>query len=702
MNSVRMRAGALVLLTSGLLLIPTLATADLLLYEDELSPGWYDWSWGTNRSSETTKTRVKSGDSSLAVQFTEGWGGLSARRVAPLKTGAYISLRFWVYGQLGGKPVNVTIQTTDDADDGPAFSFTPTANIWREIVIPMSTLGNPTQIQRINFREPSGSGNPPTFYLDQVRLATKTIPLSLSINTQQERHVISPYIYGISTYDVTDKEMTFWKSLKLPIARFGGNLTSRYNWKLDTTNAAADWFYENVKLSDATVLPNDSAANRFIVQNRQANRQSLLTIPMLSYVAKNATACGFSINKYGPQQYADEWRSDCGNGVDPDGQYIQANKPTDTSTTASPAFVSEWVTYLKKRFGAGNQTGVRFYSLDNEPDLWHETHRDVSPTAVSYNKLRDLTYRYANAVKTADPTAATIGPTMASWNAYWHSPYDIQRDDLATPDDRNAHGGVAMVPWYLQQMKAYEQTNNRRILDYLDLHYYPAAANIAMEPAGNAATQALRLRSTRALWDPNYVDESWLLEAGIEGAVINLIPRMRNWVKTAYPGTKLSISEYNWGGLEHINGALTQADVLGIFGREGLNMAQIFGPPKPTEPGAFAFRMFRNYNGKGGQFGSISVSAKSTDSDQLAVYAAQEATTSALTVMVINKSTKSVSAPLKLAGFTPTEDAQVWRYSAARPGAIQSLPTQRVSATGWTVSLPKESITLFRLQGEVQ
>ena len=90
---------------------------------------------------------------------------------------------------------------------------------------------------------------------------------------------------------------------------------------------------------------------------------------------------------------------------------------------------------------------------------------------------------------------------------------------------------------------------------------------------------------------------------------------MQEWVDANYPGTKLAITEYNWGGLEHINGALAQADVLGIFGREGLDLATLWGPPDDTEPGAYAFRMYRNYDGTGSGFGDTSVKAASADQD---------------------------------------------------------------------------------------
>ena len=73
---------------------------------------------------------------------------------------------------------------------------------------------------------------------------------------------------------------------------------------------------------------------------------------------------------------------------------------------------------------------------------------------------------------------------------------------------------------------------------------------------------------------------------------------MKDWVTNNYPGTKTAITEYNWGGQEHINGALAQADILGIFGREGLDLGTLWGPPDPVKqlPGLNAFLVYRNYD----------------------------------------------------------------------------------------------------------
>ena len=266
------------------------------------------------------------------------------------------------------------------------------------------------------------------------------------------------------------------------------------------------------------------------------------------------------------------------------------------------SFFQLWLRHLTQTYGLAEAGGVRYYNLDNEPMLWHLTHRDVHPQPVGYDEIRDRTFEYAAALKVVDPGAQTLGPSVWGWMAYFTSALDVVQGSLPdTGSDRNAHGGLDFIPWYLAEMKRYEQEHGLRLLDYLDLHYYPQAQGVALSPAGDEAAQALRLRATRSLWDPDYPDESWI------GEVVQLIPRMRQWVDEYYPGTKLAITEYNFGGLEHINGALAQAEVLGIFGREGLDLATLWAPPALEEPGAFAFRMYRNYDGAGGQFGDLSL-----------------------------------------------------------------------------------------------
>ena len=669
---------------------PAQAAADLTIYDDALASGWVDWSWdGTYNFSNASP--VHAGSASVAATFEAAWAGLYLHADPAISTSGYSAISFWVHGGAGGGQ-SIAVAVNFGAS---TYEFTAPAGSWSQVTIPLADLGSPAAITDLTWQDTTG-GAQPTFYLDDIILvgdnstSTPTLPPgtgpALSVNAAASRHDISPYIYGMN---FTDENLA--EELGLPVRRWGGNHTSRYNWELDITNQGMDWYYENYQED-----PAHTRLEQFLEQDLRTETRSLVTMPLMGWTPKNdPLACGFSIAKYGAQDDNDwEWRPDCGNGLS-GGVNVVGNDPLDTSYATTPAYVSDWIANLVSVYGTAAQGGVLFYGLDNEPMLWYDTHRDVHPQPTSYDELRDKTYAIAAAIKAADPSAQTVGPVLWGWTAYFWSALDFTSGGSwwLNPPDRNAHGGMAFSAWYLQQMQDYETQNGVRILDYLDLHYYPQANGVSLSPAGNADTQALRLRSTRALWDPTYEDESWIGGAA-EGPYVRLIPRMQEWVDAYYPGTKLAMTEYNWGGLEHINGALAQADVLGIFGREGMDLANLWDPPTSGQPGAYAFRIYLNYDGLGHGFGETGVQASSTDQGQLAIYAAERTADGALTLVIINKTANAFTSTVSLAGFTPAASAQVFRYSAVNLNAIVQQPDQAVTASGFTADFPANSITL--------
>ena len=94
------------------------------------------------------------------------------------------------------------------------------------------------------------------------------------------------------------------------------------------------------------------------------------------------------------------------------------------------------------------------------------------------------------------------------------------------------------------------------------------------------------------------------------------------------------------------------------------------GPPEIDDPGTFAFRMYRNYDGLGSAFGETSVRANSADQGQLAIYAARRGGDGALTLMVINKTGQALTSTVVLTGFVPAPRTWVYRYSASDLDAI--------------------------------
>ena len=203
--------------------------------------------------------------------------------------------------------------------------------------------------------------------------------ITLTVDVTADRKPISPDIYGIN---FADEGLA--QALDLPVDRWGGNSTSRYNWQTDISNHASDWYFENIKETNATDLPADSWVNRFIAQDRRTGTDTILTMPMSGYVSNdNDLACSFKVSEFGAQQRTDvPWRPNCGNGVRTNGTPIAGNNPLDTSIAVNPSFVTGWINDLTGRYGNAGNGGVRFYALDNEPDLWFETHRDVAPIGL--------------------------------------------------------------------------------------------------------------------------------------------------------------------------------------------------------------------------------------------------------------------------------------------------------------------------------
>ncbi len=118
---------------------------------------------------------------------------------------------------------------------------------------------------------------------------------ALSVDAGADRHAISPYIYGMN---FADEGLA--AELQLPLRRFGGNATTRYNWQNDTSNHASDWYFENIPNDNPNpaALPDGSSSDRFVDQDRRTGTATLLTVPLIGWTPKaRAVACGFGVEQ---------------------------------------------------------------------------------------------------------------------------------------------------------------------------------------------------------------------------------------------------------------------------------------------------------------------------------------------------------------------------------------------------------------------
>ncbi len=192
-------------------------------------------------------------------------------------------------------------------------------------------------------------------------------------------------------------------------------------------------------------------------------------------------------------------------------------------------------------------------------------------------------------------------------------------DSSAANSDYNTHSQTYYYPWLLQQLYAYQQQDRHAA------HRHADAFTVITQTPGDSddslTGQQTRNRETRILWDPTFQDPSWYGDIGINGRVLNWIPTMKAMVSQYYPGLQIGCTEYNWGDEPNLNGATTQADVLGIYGREGFDLATRWTVAKNTgtTPTTYyvtylASQIYRNYDGRNSTFGDTSVEASVAES----------------------------------------------------------------------------------------
>ncbi len=504
----------------------------------------------------------------------------------------------------------------------------------------------------------------------------------VTIDPTADAHAISPLIYGMNY--ASSAQIS---SGGVSVTRWGGHSTSRYNYLIDVTNLGADYYFENVPgcwtasrtyCAPPPSNPTDqSDANAFLQAASSAGVTALFTIPTIGWVARGPAKyghpfdCGCPKSAVPTQDSFDSFDSNCGSGTS-GGAPVTCPAPTTTSTAVDPSFANGWASYLVGRFGPSN--GKRIYALDDEPALWNSFHHDVRPTRLGYDELWQRMRDYSVALLNADPTAKISGPAEWGWSNYFCSDADgISAGCSASSPDRAAHGGTELVAWLLDQAAAYEKTSGRRVLHYLDLHY---------APQGGSPPEI-----TRSLWDATYVDPSWIADK------IRLIPRMRDWVGAHYPGTKIAISEYDFGHHDEPVGAITYAEVLGIFGREGVDLATAVSPPATTEAAFGAFKLFRNYDGAGAAFEATSVRATVSGTGVVA-YAAMGPTR--MTVVLVNEATTPASVDVKVGAFVASGAA---RFFTGNGGTITKQVDPTLSAGSASVTVPGVSFALLEIAG---
>ncbi len=533
---------------------------------------------------------------------------------------------------------------------------------------------------------------------NNTMLSNADLSIDVQVDVQSTGRSISPLIYGLAS----GAEPDYYRDLGTTFIRWGGNQVTRHNWEINASNAGSDWLFANVPHSKPGEGPG-AAADLFIETNKSLGADGVLTIPAIGYVAKDGD------NNTRSQNVPAESGPPLGPGAEAIPGYDPATNQGATSIKSYSrkgqpfsyppdlgdyaVYQDEWIAYLTEKHGRAEEGGLRYYSIDNEPDLWAETHRDIHPARMGYDGMLAMFKEYAEAIKTVDSSASIVAPELSGVTAFYYSALDRGNDRFNTHVDRSAHDGMPFLPWFLDQVRRYDQHQGRRSLDVVSVHHYPQGGEFSDEDIGrDVDTNARRLRSTQQLWNFNYTDESWIRRT--EAYNLALIPRLKGWVNLYYPGTKIGITEWNYGADDTVNGALAIADVLGIFGREGVDIAAYWRFPKPGTPGASAFKLYGNYDNCGRHFGDEVLETKTSNHLTLSAFSSRDSHSGDILIMAINKETdKAVEARIRTE-IGEGRGVQVYQFDQQRP-VLSRLADIQTDVTGFSYTVPAYSATLF-------
>lgn len=418
---------------------------------------------------------------------------------------------------------------------------------------------------------------------------------------------ISPYVYG--------GNFTDWGTAGgvVMVDRQGGNRLSAYNWETNASNAGNDYRHQN----DGFMGESNEAGltvRTFLRGAQSHGAAALLTVPTMGYVSADKKGDGDVGNT--PNYLQTRFNRSLARKGKP---FVYPPDTTDR-TVYQDEFV-HWIESIKSP-----STPV-WFSLDNEPDLWGSTHQRVWKKNPTYAEILTNNIEFAGAIKAQAPKSLVFGPANYGWMGF--------RTFQNAPDAN----GRDFTDFYLSSMKRAEATAGKRLLDVFDIHWYPEAKGGGERIAFSGdkpATAEARIQAPRSLWDPTYVEDSWI-EDTIAHKPIALLPRLMGQIAKNYPGTKLGITEYNYGSGKTVSGMLAQADVLGIFGREGVFAACIFTMGKDDVGMLAGFKAFRDFDGRGGKFGDVGLGVSGTTAAEESVYAGLDPKKRRVTLVAINK-----------------------------------------------------------------
>ncbi len=503
------------------------------------------------------------------------------------------------------------------------------------------------------------------------------IAVTYNINLSQERNPISKYIYGINM-----------DSGSYPLAtvrRLGGNRLSAYNWENNYSNAGNDWYYHNDSWLPSSLALNvqpasdytkaGSCLTTFHNTSLAQGAMSLITLPMAGYVANDGN---------GPVTNTQ---------LAPSPRWAKVINKKGSPFTLTPnttdgiVYVDEEINFLKTTYGnSTSPNGIKAYIMDNEPGIWSTQFATMRNNPVTYNELLTKSIALASTIKEMDPGALVFGSESYGFNEWWNLQNASDRGNYATDH--------WFIDTYLKAMKSAGDAVQKRLLDVFTIHYYSSIDNVVSNDVSDAV-RSERVQSTRTLWDPAYTENSWITQSGF-AAEFPLIPHIKNSINAYYPQTKFGITEYDFGAHNDISGGIAQADALGVFGRNQIDYATIFGHIDGYVK--TAFDLYLNYDGNQSKYGSIKVQAISNNVPTSTIYASVNDNTNTVLHSIVNNknSATAINATINIQGNINYDRVEAFYFNQSNTTIKHAIiPASAITNNTFTYQIPAYSVYHF-------
>lgn len=510
--------------------------------------------------------------------------------------------------------------------------------------------------------------------------------VTFNIDTEKGRTSVSPYIYGVA-------DTVRLSGITVNAVKQSNVSVSTYNWETNNANTGAD-LYDSNDNSLVSRYPNAMWAEPGLYSYALVSDADscgiagrFVTLPMLGYAAGDGN--GMVMEPY--SKAPERWVS-----VIPRKNDVLTTIP-DISDNLS--YTDEYVHYLVTRYGAADNGGITGYFLDREPEYWHKNFPMLELAPVSAASLTEKSIMLSQAVKAVDDSAMVFGPSLRGLTSY------ISLN--GAPDWNKVGSGYNwFIDYYLAEMQKAEKASGERLLDCLDLHYYTESVSpvgdrvIDCTDYSHEQCNRTRMQTVRTLWDPNYTE---LSDMHSFKQYTPLIPILKASIQLYYPGTKLSFSEYDFGGGEHISGGIAQADALGCFAEQGVYLACLRPLGENCSYQKAAINLYTNYDGAGSTFGNTVVKSDNGSDMNSSVFAAIDGSDpSRLTVVALNKNyTMDKEITFNISSEAEYSSVSIYGFDSDSSEIRHIGDVKNISDNSFEYEMPPLSVYIFEMNGEI-